>query len=153
MEKIYLDTSVISAYFDERIPYQRDLTRDWWERIRISFEISVSTLTLLELEAVGEPKKVEFLRLVEDIPVLELTDEVEDIANKYISAGIVPARYMGDAFHLAYATYYKIDYLVTWNYSHFANIKQRKKIRLFNTTVGLFTPEIVTPEFFVEVEK
>ena len=79
--------------------------------------------------------------------------EIEELAESYVKAGIVPVKYLADAVHLAYATCYKIDYFVTWNCSHFANVNKRRKIRLFNTAAGLFTPEIFTPEFFMEVEK
>ncbi|MDI6788347.1 MAG: type II toxin-antitoxin system VapC family toxin, partial [Planctomycetota bacterium] len=118
--------------------------------VKHSYELWISMVTRMELEAAGEPKRSRFLQLIEDVYLLELVDEIQDLADKYISAGIVPDRYLGDAFHLSYVTYYKIDYLVTWNCSHFANVTKRRKIKLFNTSAGLFVPEIVTPEFFME---
>ncbi len=153
MEKIYLDTSVVSAYFDDRIPYQRELTRAWWEGIWSRYELCLSTVTRLELEAAAEPKRSSFVQLIEDVSVLEFVAEVAGIADMYLMGKIIPPKSVGDAFHLAFASHYKIDYFVTWNCSHFANVGTRRKIRMFNTAAGLFVPEIVTPEFFLEDQK
>jgi dTDP-4-amino-4,6-dideoxygalactose transaminase len=56
-----------------------------------------------------------------------------------------------DALHLAYASFYKIDFLLTWNCNHLANANKRKHIRVINARLNLPTPEIVTPlELFSE---
>jgi hypothetical protein len=51
--------------------------------------------------------------------------------------------------HVAIASYHKIDYLVTWNFGHLANVRRQARIRLFNTAAGFYVPMIVTPEFLV----
>jgi hypothetical protein len=51
----------------------------------------------------------------------------------------------GDALHLAYASFYKIDFLLTWNCKHLANANKYQHIRIINTRLQLHTPEIVTP--------
>jgi len=75
MERIYLDTSVVSAYFDTRIPYQRDLTREWWDLVKFSYELCLSMVTVMELERVDESKKTDFLSLIKEVPVLEVSKE------------------------------------------------------------------------------
>ena len=57
----------------------------------------------------------------------------------------MPAEYGGDALHLAYASYYKVDFLMTWNCDHLANANKRQHIRVINGRLGLHVPEIVTP--------
>jgi len=53
--------------------------------------------------------------------------------------------------HLAYASYYKIDFLLTWNCNHLANANKNQHIRIINTRLNLPTPEIITPfELFTE---
>ncbi len=48
-------------------------------------------------------------------------------------------------------TFYKMDFLMTWNCNHLANANKRPHIRVINTRLGLYTPEIVTPlELFTE---
>ncbi len=57
----------------------------------------------------------------------------------------------GDALHLAYASFYKIDFLLTWNCNHLANANKRTHIRVINTRLNLVVPEIITPlELFSE---
>jgi len=52
---------------------------------------------------------------------------------------------------LAYASFYKIDFLLTWNCNHQANASKRQHIRVINARLNLPTPEIVTPlELFSE---
>ncbi len=65
----------------------------------------------------------------------------------------MPLKLEGDAFHLAYASVYKIDFLLTWNCNHLANANKKQHIRVINTKLGLSTPEIITPlELFEETE-
>ncbi len=53
--------------------------------------------------------------------------------------------------HLAYASYYKIDFLLTWNCNHLANANKKQHIRIINTRLNLPTPETITPlELFTE---
>ncbi len=58
--------------------------------------------------------------------------------------------WISDATHLAYASYYGIDYLLTWNCNHLANARKKKHITIINGRLGLSTPEIVTPLNLVE---
>ena len=65
----------------------------------------------------------------------------------------MPKDFLGDAIHLSYASSYKIDFLLTWNCRHLANANKRQHIRVINTKLGLFIPEIITPlELFLEDE-
>ena len=58
----------------------------------------------------------------------------------------------GDALHLAYASFFKKDFLLTWNCNHLGNANKKQHIRIINARLNLFTPEIVTPlELFTEV--
>lgn len=58
---------------------------------------------------------------------------------------IIPQSASPDAFHIAIASFYKLDFLITWNCKHLAEGHRRKQIKLFNTSAGLYVPEIVTP--------
>jgi predicted nucleic acid-binding protein len=41
--RLYLDTSVISAHVDERLPERRRATLEFWERLA-GYEVSISEL-------------------------------------------------------------------------------------------------------------
>ena len=65
----------------------------------------------------------------------------------------MPKDEMGDALHLAYASFYKIDFLLTWNCNHLANANKKQHIRILNNRLNLFVPEIITPlELFTELQ-
>ena len=69
----------------------------------------------------------------------------------YIDNYVMPKSLIGDAIHLAYASFYDIQYLLTWNCNHLANANKRKHIIAINNRIGLSTPEIITPlELFNE---
>ncbi|HEX8180628.1 MAG TPA: type II toxin-antitoxin system VapC family toxin [Pyrinomonadaceae bacterium] len=148
-QSLYLETSVVGAYLDNGEPFRRDLTMRWWERELGEYRAVVSPLVLRELERVPEPHRTGYLKLVAPLEQVELTDETAILADGYISRGIFHRKYLGDALHVALASVHKIDYLVTWNFGHLANVRRQARIRLFNTAAGFFVPMIVTPEFLV----
>ena len=148
-QSLYLETSVIGAYLDNGEPFRRDLTIRWWEHEMTEYRAVVSPLVQRELERVPEPHRTGYLKLLEPLEQLELADEASILAEGYISRGIFHRKYIGDALHVAVASLNKIDYLVTWNFGHLANVRRQARIRLFNTAAGFFVPMIVTPEFLV----
>ena len=148
-QSIYLETSVIGAYLDNGEPFRRDLTIRWWEHEMSEYRAVISPLVVRELERVTEPHRSGYLRLLADLPSVELTDEAAILADGYVSRGIFHRKYIADALHVAIASFHKIDYLVTWNFGHLANVRRQARIRLFNTAAGFFVPMIVTPEFLV----
>jgi predicted nucleic acid-binding protein len=87
--------------------------------------------------------------LIAPLETLELAEEIAILADGYISRGIFHRKFIADALHVAFASFHKIDYLVTWNFGHLANVRKQARIRLFNTAAGFFVPMIVTPEFLV----
>ncbi len=146
---LYLETSVVGAYLDNGDPFRRDLTMRWWEHELGEYQAFSSLLVQRELEHVAEPHRTGYLNLVKPLANLEMSEEAAILAEGYISRGIFHRRFMADAMHVALASFHKIDYLVTWNFGHLANVRKQARIRLFNTAAGFFSPVIVTPEFLV----
>ena len=148
-QSLYLETSVVGAYLDNGEPFRRDLTIRWWEHEMTDYRAVVSPLVTRELERIPQPHQRSYLKLISPVEQGELTDEVAILADGYISRGIFHRKYIADAIHVALASYHKIDYLVTWNFGHLANVRRQARIRLFNTAAGFYVPMIVTPEFLV----
>lgn len=146
---LYLETSVVGAYLDNGEPFRRDLTIRWWEHELSEYRAFTSLLVQRELECVAEPHRTGYLKLIKPLGKLEMLEEVAILAEGYISRGIFHRKFLADAFHVALASVHKIDYLVTWNFGHLANVRKQARIRLFNTAAGFFSPVIVTPEFLV----
>ena len=149
MVSIYLETSVVGAYLDRGESFRRDLTMRWWEHEMKNFRAFVSPLVTRELERTREPYRRSYLALIKNLPQLEVTEEATILADGYVARGIFQRKYLGDALHVALASFHKVDYLVTWNFGHLANVHRQSRIKLFNAAAGFFAPEIVTPEFLV----
>lgn len=147
---LYLETSVIGAYLDNGDPFRRDLTIRWFERELSEYRACGSLLVRRELERFDEPYRSGYLNLMNGFDDLELVDEAAILAEGYISRGIFSRKFMADALHVALASFHKIDYLVTWNFGHIANVRKQARVRMFNTAAGFFSPSIVTPEFLVQ---
>jgi len=146
---LYLETSVIGAYLDAGDPFRRDLTIRWFEHELSEYRACISVLVERELERVDEPHRAGYMKIIEPLERLEFSEEAAILAEGYISRGIFHRKFIADAFHVALASIHKVDYLVTWNFGHLANVRKQARIRLFNTTAGFFSPAIVTPEFLV----
>jgi predicted nucleic acid-binding protein len=148
-QSLYLETSVVGAYLDNGEPFRRDLTIRWWEREMSDYRAVVSPLVARELERVPEPHRTGYLKLIAPLEQVSVSEEAAILAEGYVTRGIFHRKYLGDALHVALASVHKIDYLVTWNFGHLANVRRQARIRLFNTAAGFFAPVIVTPEFLV----
>ncbi len=152
-EKVYIDTTIPSYYFDERESLKSfsETTRLWWDSESDNYDMWISDAVLQELNEGNYPKKEKLIQLISKIPLLESVLELEEIAIFYIKNYIMPQSLIGDAIHLAYASYYNIEYLLTWNCNHLANANKRKHMKVINGRLGLSTPEIITPlELFKE---
>jgi predicted nucleic acid-binding protein len=148
-QTLYLETSVVGAYLDNDEPFRRDLTIRWWEHELDEYESYSSILVQREIERMDEPHRSGYLNLIKPLPQLELTEEVAILADGYVDRGIFHRKFIADAIHVALASFHKIDYIVTWNFGHLANVRKQARLRLFNTSAGFFSPVIVTPEFLV----
>nr|VFJ65074.1 MAG: Predicted nucleic acid-binding protein, contains PIN domain [Candidatus Kentron sp. DK] len=144
---VYLDTTIPSYLFDERdsIKTWVDITKKWWTEERQRFDLWMSGETAAELRNGNYPRKQEVLAFVLEIPILPLETEIIDTAETYLEHYLMPQKLEGDALHLAYASYYKMDFLLTWNCNHLANANKKQHIHIINTRMNLSTPEITTP--------
>jgi len=146
---VYVETSIPSFYFEVRtepeMVARRQWTRDWWEIAGERYHLVASPAVMNELERGEFPGQAECLRLVESLPLLSIDAPILDIVETYIERQVMPADPIGDALHLALASFHSCDFLVTWNCRHLANANKFGDIRRINTFLGLFVPALVTP--------
>lgn len=148
-----MDTTIPSYMFDERkeIRFLIKITNKWWKEESSKYIVVISENTINELNKGNYPKKEKIIEFSLKLKILPFTQKIIDISQIYISNSLMPNDLEGDAMHLAYASYYKIDFLLTWNCNHLANANKKNHIRFLNTKLGLFIPEIITPlELFEE---
>ena len=58
----------------------------------------------------------------------------------------IPAKAIEDAYHVAVAAVQGMDYLITWNCAHIANLQMRRKIEKICLEAGYVPAVIGTPE-------
>ena len=152
---IYVETSIPSFYFETRpgaqLQVRREWTRDWWEAARWRDALVISPVVIAELEETPDPaKRKEMLDLVGALPRLAYADEIDAIVEIYFAHKLMPLGSGGDAHHLALASFHRCDILLTWNCKHLANGDKTGHIHLINNTLGLHTPQIITPLELIE---
>jgi len=144
---LYIETTIPSHYCDERPSLAAEIrpTQEWWDHERDDYECFISSVVLDELGAGEYPSKRECLELVSDIPLLQVTDQVLEVAEVYQLRGLMPREPVADALHVALASCYRMDYLLTWDCQHLANANKARSLGVLNVRMDLATPRLITP--------
>ena len=90
------------------------------------------------------------IKAVESFQSLALNKEVDALAKVYLKVVQPPEHAITDAYHLAIAAFYGIDYLISWNCTHIANGHIIKQLQKINVSSNIQTPVICTPEELME---
>lgn len=147
---VYIETTIPSYYYEIRKTSKakawREITREWWSGFRKYYNTLTSDVVLAELESGNHPAQAEKIALLHEVERLPYVSIIDDVVEEYISHKLVPKEYFGDGYHLAYASYYGINYLMTWNCEHLANPNKFSHIHIINGRLNLSTPVICTPE-------
>lgn len=144
-QRIYLDTSVISLLDDDRYPERRDMTREFWARLP-EFETSTSEVARREiLDTPAPARRDAMLAALGSLTLLPVTPEAEELASRYVAAGIFPATVADDALHVAVAVLARHDILVSWNFKHLVNQRRRALIDSVNLSLAIPTIRILPP--------
>ena len=147
--KVYIETSIPSFYHEARteadMVARREWTRQWWDNSSGDYQLVTSVAVLDELNSGDYPNKDKAVELMHDLPLVSIEEAIIDVVQAYIQHKVMPVDPVGDALHLALASYHKCDFLLTWNCRHLANANKFGHIRRVNVMLGLFIPLLVTP--------
>ena len=147
--RIYIETTIPSFYHEVRtgpdMVARRNWTREWFDFAIRTHELVTSTAVLVELQRGDFPGRIPAIAMISKLTPLTVTPEVEVIVEEYISRLLMPADPSGDALHLALASFYECDFLVTWNCKHLANANKFDSIARINGILELQVPKLVTP--------
>jgi len=152
MESVYIETTVISYLAaqpsrDLLVAAHQQTTHDWWRDRRQGFECFVSQVVIDEVGAGdADAAAARTALLIEQLPVLEATEEAEQLTEAIVAQGAMPLRAVRDAVHVAVAAVNSVDYLLTWNCKHLANAQIMRKVALVCNSHGWSMPLICTPE-------
>ena len=155
MISVYVETSFFSACVTDRSDPQstvwRETSRRWWQAHRRRFNLCISEEVIAELSAPGFIHGPEALEMLDGLNIAELSPEVQGLAKLLVREKVMPGpSTSGDAIHVAAATLYATDYLLSWNVKHLANINKRAHLARICLRIGVFPPQIVTPDLLWE---
>ena len=153
---VYIETSIISyltanSSRDLIVAAHQQITVEWWKEVRPDVECFVSAFVIQEASRGDSELARKRLNSIAAFSVLELNEEVEELAREYFVAINIPARAKIDAFHLAIAAWYKMDYVLSWNCKHIASGRVQKMLQEINARLKVHTPILCTPEELMEV--
>ena len=149
--RVYLETTIpsyLTAWPSRdlvRAAHQQ-ITRDWWDRRREEFELYISQVVLRECQAGDATAAAERLKILQDLPLLEQTEEATRLAQALVDRVPLPERAAVDALHVAIAAVHGVDYLLTWNCTHIANATLRDPIESVCRANAYEPPAICTPD-------
>ena len=147
--KLYLETFVWNFFFANDAPEKRDITKEFFDSVQKGFyEIYVSDVVFREVNNAPEDRKGKIAKLIEQCaPIrLDTVEQAETLASIYLYKKIVPPAKKDDALHVAIATAFEMDAVITWNYRHLANLRKAELFHSANLEAGYFKKiEIVTP--------
>jgi len=145
--KLYLDTSVFGGVFDAKEGF--DLASR-----RVIDAVLDNTAVLhysdaLEEELADAPEQVRIL--FEAIPdhakvKIELSQEVVELSQAYLKAGIVGPQWLDDTLHVAAATVSRADAIVSWNFKHIVRLDKIKAYNSVNLDNGYGIITIISPK-------
>lgn len=145
MQRFYFDTSVFGGAFDKEFD---ESTLQLFERVKLGKVICVfSDLTEVELLNAPENVKEHFKNLPEKHKErVIVTDEILELASKYVAENVVGKTSFDDCVHIATATIYKADILVSWNFKHIVNVYRIRGYNSINIRSNYHSLEIRSPK-------
>jgi hypothetical protein len=149
--KVYIETTIPSyliarASHDPLIAAHQQLTQTWWDYRRPMFDLYISEFVLEECRAGDVILAAKRVDILAGIPILAVSTEVLELAELLVSEGPIPRRAAVDALHIAVATAYACEYLLTWNCRHIANAEIERAARPVVGRRGWELPAVCTPE-------
>ena len=142
---IYVDTSVFGGCFDTE--YSED-SISFFEMVRSGiYSILISDVVLEELEDAPARVKELVMSLPEQsVEYLTVTEEIISLRNAYLDAGILGPKWLDDMTHVAAATVFRADAIVSWNFRHIVRLDKMKAYNQVNLLNGYGILTIISPK-------
>ncbi len=158
MVSVYLETSVISYLAanpssDLIIAAHQKLTHDWWLHHRRKFALAISPVVEKEISLGDEKMARKRIDLIKGIRLLAVTPETDKLAEILVKKGPLPRTADVDAIHISLAAVHGIEYLLSWNCKHIANVFIQKDLTRIIQSQGYECPVLCTPESMLELNK
>ena len=143
--RVYIDTSVIGGCLDEEFegPSRRLIERC----ARGEITLVISEVTSRELARAPQAVR-DILTSIDPghLEEIEVTGEVENLANRYIEAGALTETSLQDAEHIAAATVAGVSVLSSWNFRQMVNFWRIQRYSEVNLQWGYVPLDIRSPK-------
>jgi hypothetical protein len=156
LPRVYLETSYISYLataiqkrisIDVNTAHRQLSSLRWWTQHRQQFDLFISETVLKECST-GHQEAVENrLQVLNAAELLSDNREIMELTARLVEpAGPLPRKAEADASHIAFASVYGCDYLLTWNFKHIANAMLQPAFYKIVQSYGYQHSFICTPE-------
>jgi hypothetical protein len=150
-KRVYIETTIPSylAAWPSRDLLQaarQQITHEWWTSQRQGFDLCISQIVLDEAAAGDTDAAERRLPFLRNLPLLDITDAVRDVAKVIMGSGLLPQKATRDGVHIAVSSVHGVDILLTWNCQHIANAAIMKELGEVVARCGYELPILCTPE-------
>ncbi len=148
--RIYADTSIFGGVFD--LEFSVASNEFFVEVDNGKFNLVTSAVVEAEIEPAPEDVKLLFAKYAKRAEVSEVNKDILDLRSQYIDTGIVTAKSLDDALHVAIATVSECDLIVSWNFKHIVHYDKIPKYNAVNILngykkIGIYSPlEVINYE-------
>ena len=139
--------------FADDAPDKKEPTVRFFQEIeRGKHDIFISEAVRAEITAAPqEIRKVLFKAVRKYRPyMLEMDDEVWDLAETYVEHDILTRKHFTDLLHMAYASVHGMNALISWNLNHLVRMKTFTQGNAVNRANGYHEIMIFTPQQVIE---
>lgn len=146
--RLYLDTSVFGALFDDEDPPRVRATRRLLDLVAAGrYEGHVGREVLAEIGLAPTRLRQRLLETVREVrpTILDPTPASDALFDAYWATASFRESSRMDARHLAVATVAGLDALVSWNYRDMVNLERKRLVHSVNIRLGYHMIDIVSP--------
>ena len=136
--RLYLETTTFKYFYDERKGHE-DVVR-LFEAVKAGqFAGYTSQYVIDELYKAEEPKRTRMIDLLDECHIISLTPKpkTDALAKEYIDMEVIPKSQFYDSLHIAAASLYGLDVVVSYNFKHINREKTQKFIPFINIKQNL----------------
>jgi hypothetical protein len=147
-QRFYIDTSVFGGLFEPEFERESVLLFDMVKNGQV---VCLSS-DFMESELVRAPRHVRsyFENMLDAYKEkIIVTSEVLKLAQMYIDEKVIGKTSFGDCVHIAAATIYRADVLVSWNFKHIVNLCRVRDYNIVNMKRGYPVLNIRSPKEIV----
>lgn len=147
---VYVETTVIGHLAsrprnDILVTARQISSKLWWDG-RDRYALLASQIVYDECAAGDSTAASERLAFIDGFQMLAVSLAAEQLANELIRKFGIPPTEPRDALHISIAAVNGVQYLLTWNFRHIANIETRSIIERVCRDNGYTPPLICSPD-------